>query len=331
MRAASTAICAVSLVADLADHDDVGVGAHHRAQARGEVQPRLGVDLHLLDAGELVLDRVLDGDDVLLGRVQHLQRGVERRRLARAGGPGDEDRAVRAREGLDEALALGVDHPELVEVDVGAVLVEHAQDGRFAAHERQRGHADVDPAAVDVQRDAAVLGHAALGDVEVGHDLDARDHAGHEAPRHARGLAEHAVDAVAHDEVALDGLEVDVGGALLDALADERVHELDDRRVGGRLAQVDDLGAVVLVDRLGDDDLVEGVQALDERGDVLLGRDGGTHLVAAHQRDVVDGEDVAGIDHRDEQRAVVDASSPAPRRSAWPSSRAAGWRPPCRP
>jgi hypothetical protein len=68
---------------------------------------------------------------------------------------------------------------------------------------------------------------------------------------------------------------VDVGGALLDPLADQRVHQLDDGRVGGRLAQVDDLGPGVLVDRLGDHDLVEGVQALDEGGDVLLGRDGG--------------------------------------------------------
>ena len=57
---------------------------------------------------------------------------------------------------------------------------------------------------------------------------------------------------------------MDVGGALLDGLADQRVHELDDRRVGGRLAQVDDLAPVVLVDGLGDHHLVEGVQALDE-------------------------------------------------------------------
>ena len=63
---------------------------------------------------------------------------------------------------------------------------------------------------------------------------------------------------------------------------------------------------VVGVDRLGDHDLVEGVQALDERGDVLLGRDGRAHLVAGHQRDVVDGEDVARVDHRDQQRAVVE-------------------------
>ena len=46
-------------------------------------------------------------------------------------------------------------------------------------------------------------------------------------------------------QLAADGLEVDVGGALVDALGDERVDELDDRRVVGGLAQVDDLGALV--------------------------------------------------------------------------------------
>ena len=76
-------------------------------------------------------------------------------------------------------------------------------------------------------------------------------------------LAEHAVDAVADGEVAVDGLEVDVGGALLDALADERVDELDDRRVVGRVAQVDDLGAPPSSSiGLGDDDVVEAVEAL---------------------------------------------------------------------
>ena len=74
-------------------------------------------------------------------------------------------------------------------------------------------------------------------------------------------LGEHAVDAVADDELAGDGLEVDVGGAELDGLGDDRVDELDDRRVVGGLAQVDDLGAVVVVDRLGDDDVVEAVEA----------------------------------------------------------------------
>ena len=54
-------------VADLADHDHVGVGAQHRAQATREREAGLEVHLQLVDPGELVLDEVLDRDDVALG------------------------------------------------------------------------------------------------------------------------------------------------------------------------------------------------------------------------------------------------------------------------
>ena len=130
-------------VADLADHDDVGVGAHHRAQAVGERQAGARVDLDLGDALDLELDRVLDRDDVLLGGVEHPERRVERRRLARAGRAGDEHRAVGL---VDRALearrARRSRHAELVEVvDDGAVLVEDAhrrstRRGRSAASRR---------------------------------------------------------------------------------------------------------------------------------------------------------------------------------------------------
>ena len=46
------------------------------------------------------------------------------------------------------------------------------------------------------------------------------------------------------------GLEVDVRRALLDGLGDDLVDELDDRRVVGGLAQVDDLGRAVVVEVL---------------------------------------------------------------------------------
>ena len=48
-------------IADLADHDDVGVGAHQRAQRLGEREADGRFDLGLHDAGDLALDRVLDG------------------------------------------------------------------------------------------------------------------------------------------------------------------------------------------------------------------------------------------------------------------------------
>ena len=83
------------LVADLADEDDVGVLAQDGAQAAAEGQPGALVHLHLGDAGDLHLDRVLERDDVAAGLVDLEQRGVQRAGLAGPGRAGDEDQALR--------------------------------------------------------------------------------------------------------------------------------------------------------------------------------------------------------------------------------------------
>jgi hypothetical protein len=74
------------------------------------------------------LDRVLDGDDVLgLGCVDAVDHGRERRRLARAGRPGDED---------DSALLVGelTDHRRELQLLDGLDLVrDGAQDERRRA------------------------------------------------------------------------------------------------------------------------------------------------------------------------------------------------------
>ena len=49
-------------VADLADHDDVRVLAQDRAQRMREGEADLRLHLDLVDAGQLVLDRILDGE-----------------------------------------------------------------------------------------------------------------------------------------------------------------------------------------------------------------------------------------------------------------------------
>ena len=65
-------------------------------------------------------------------------------------------------------------------------------------------------------------------------------------------------------------------------------------------------GALLLVLEVGRDDVVQARQARDEACDVLAAGDRGADLLAGQQRDVVDGEDVGGVGHRDEQRAVVE-------------------------
>src|SRR5690606_606833 len=111
------------LVADLTEQDHVRVGTQDRAQRRGAGEAGLDVHLHLVDAGDAVLDRVLDRDDVDLGTRDLVERRVQRGRLARARGAGDEDHAVRLREAaLVVRVVVGTD-AQVFEVHRGRRVV----------------------------------------------------------------------------------------------------------------------------------------------------------------------------------------------------------------
>src|SRR2546422_11538890 len=75
------------------------------------------------DTGELVLDRVLDGHDLVLVGADLRERGVQRGRLARAGGPGDQDHAVRLADELAQALQVLRREAEDVQSQLGELLV----------------------------------------------------------------------------------------------------------------------------------------------------------------------------------------------------------------
>ncbi|MFN7975111.1 MAG: hypothetical protein U0166_22620 [Acidobacteriota bacterium] len=70
-------------------------------------------------------------------------------------------------------------HPELGEIEESDVAVEHAQHRVLAEGPRNDRHAKVDQPALAVGlvggADAAVLGDAVLGDVEVGEHLETAD------------------------------------------------------------------------------------------------------------------------------------------------------------
>ena len=138
------------------------------------------------------------------------ERRVERRRFARAGRPGDEHGAVGLVHRPLEALPLLVGQPELVELHHDRVLVEDAHHDRLAVYARQRHDSQVDVSAVDLQPDAAVLRQAPLGDVQVGHDLHARDHPRGCSPWNRRDVLQDAVDAEAHTQLVPIGSEMDV-------------------------------------------------------------------------------------------------------------------------
>ena len=219
-------------IAHFTDHDDIRVAAQDAAERGGEGEVDLGLHSDLDDTIEFVFHRVLDRHDATLFHIKAAEEGVERGAFAATSGAGDEDDAVRARDEIADALFVGRVEAEAGEIE--ALLAEEAEADIFAVDARDRGHADIDRLAGDLEGDAAVLRSAALGNVEAGHDFQAGDHGilEHFDPLRNGGLVEDAVDAVADAEVVAERFEVDVGRALVEALAEDLVHELHDRGFG---------------------------------------------------------------------------------------------------
>ena len=98
---------------------------------------------------QLVLDRVLDGDDLQVGRLILSSAGVERGGLAGAGGAGDQQDAVRpVDQRLEVAAAPSGAKPELIEA--AGTTEERSRSRmtmRLAVDGGDGGDADVDPPA----------------------------------------------------------------------------------------------------------------------------------------------------------------------------------------
>ncbi len=244
------------------------------------------------------------------------KRGVQRRRLARSRRPGDQHHAVRIRHRLHQLLLGARLDAELLEVERQVPLVEDSEHDLLAEQRGQGRHAIVDDLVPHLELDAPVLRHASLGDVELRHDLEARDQRRLELERRLHHFLQRTVDAVAHAQLVLEALEVDVGGAALDRVREDRVDQLDDRRVvdlrrqrGRRdilfllfhhldVARLHELleegrhrriaGIVVLLDHPAERDL-----ARDDREDV----------VPRDELEILEDPEVRGIGHRHRQRA----------------------------
>ena len=77
----------------------------------------------------------------------------------------------------------------------------------------------------DIERHAAVLGPAVLGDVEPGQDLDPVDDAGRHRGREVDGVVHDPVDAQAEAQPAVVGLDVHVRGTLGDGPVEKVLDE----------------------------------------------------------------------------------------------------------
>ena len=212
--------------------------------------------------------------------------------------------------------------PEDVEAQLGELLahrllVEDADDRVFAVHARHHRDAEVDGLARHAQAEAAVLRHALLGDVELGHDLDARqDRAVKPLGDRPHRRLQHAVDAVLHIHRIVLRLDVNVARAPLDRREDGRVDEADDRAAVARQALDGEvvLARFVVLEHL-DLEFFGGLVEHALRAFALLQHaldrrpraDHDAHVGAEDHRQLVDHRQVRRIRHDDDERLAVAA------------------------
>ncbi|MNE31857.1 hypothetical protein D3C80_1254470 [compost metagenome] len=141
---------------------------------------------------------------------------------------------------LDAAQDLGAD-AEAGEVEADGLPVEQAHHHRFAEAGGYGGHPQVELAPLHAQHDPAILRQAALGDVQAGHDLQARNDRRGIATGWCFALEQHAIDPVAHLQLAFKGLDVDVRGALIDGMLQHQVDHAHHRRLGRHVLEMLDI------------------------------------------------------------------------------------------
>ena len=161
-------------IADLADHDDVGILAQDRAQRARKVELDLGMDLCLRNAVQRKLDWILDRHHIQAAAVEAGHGRVQRRGLPRARRAGHQHDTVRLADQPVDRSKGGFAHAQSSEVEARGILVEKAQYDALTGSGRQRRHAHVDALVAELQRHAPVLRQALFGDVQARHHFEPR-------------------------------------------------------------------------------------------------------------------------------------------------------------
>ncbi len=205
-------------VAHLADHDHVGVLAQHVTQGDLEAR-RVVADLALTDRaatiGEQELDRVLDGHDVheTVGQDLADRRG-ERRGLARAGRAGDQHQPL----GQPRELVEDVGEAPLIQgVELEGNATEDRRQGS-ALHEVGAAEAREPPDAVAEVDGQLVVEPRTL------HVVQRRLEHPRDVFGGQRGGLERQQLAVEPDQRRSSGLQMKIGGVLLDGEAQQIVN-----------------------------------------------------------------------------------------------------------
>ena len=122
---------------------------------------------------------------------------------------------------------------------------------------------------------------------------------------------QHAVDAIAHDQLILERLDVDIRGSALERVIDDQIHEANHRRFGGKILQLFDVTEILLVVARRDvvDDLphrgfAAAVEPFVDGFEISRRQQFRYDPFLRRGRHRVERESVCGIDHREHHFAI---------------------------
>ncbi len=144
-------------VADFPDHQHIRILPEGRAQALVEPDADLRLHADLIDARNLVLHRIFDGDDVDFRPVDLVEDGIQRGGLARARRSGDQEESLRrVDQVVEELVPFGV-QAQILQAAQRAALVEDP-DGQVLPPKGMYGRKpQIDFPLADGDENAAVL------------------------------------------------------------------------------------------------------------------------------------------------------------------------------
>ena len=158
-------------------------------------------------------------------------------------------------------------------------------------------------------RQSSVLRNASFGDIDIRHDFQSADDARADVPRRPHHFVKHAVDTEPHPQVGFGWLEVNIGGAVLNCLSNQQVHKPDNRGFFGDFVYCRKIFLFIGLGVEGRAQITEfgfaSIEAIDRRHHVGLRRHHSTDIHARCGPQVVNGEHVARIGHRDEQPVIL--------------------------
>lgn len=219
------------LVAHLANQQHVRVLPQDGADAIGIGHVARPPQIALSHPGQFIFDRLFQRHDVEFGGVERAEQCIERGGLAAAGRSGDNHDALRPRDQPLQRRHHGIAQTQRADVEQSARTVEDAQDKVFAVDGRVDRGAEIDISPGNGQREPAILGAIAFGNVHARHDLQAGDDCRPVVGMQAADLDQYTVDAIAQAHERAFRLEMKVGCPALDGIDQQRVHELRDRPV----------------------------------------------------------------------------------------------------